>query len=191
MEGETTIDPAGDVEDPQRQKGPSSMQSVTRSERDGMEGEGEEKTEEDVATDLPDVSSPPTGKPGDRHNDDPRAYSLGKTIEDSFRLTRQNLTAIPAAAADGFWYTKDRIEESGGIVVYHTTELLDVRNWRCIAASALMTCSFYTCLFVSIPVLIIIVLVLTIWRHDTKGGDTIVGNITEPFRELFIETDGI
>jgi hypothetical protein len=173
MGGETPTSPAADVEDPPEQNDPPCLQ-------DGIEGEGEEKEEEDIAKDLPDFSDSKK-EPRER---DLRAYSVGRTIEDSFRLTRQNLTAIPAAAADGFWYTKDRVHESGGVVVHRTTELLDVRNWRCIAVSGLMTCSFYTCLIATIPVLIIILLLLTIWRHNEKGGGGIVGNITEPFREL-------
>jgi hypothetical protein len=142
--------------------------------------EGEEKTEEDVATDLPKSSSKGRGEPPQQ----PSSFSVGKTIDDTFRLTRQNLTAVPAAVADGFWHTKDSIEGTGGVVVHKTTELMDVRNWRCIAISGLLTCSFYTCLIVTIPVVIIIVLVLTIWKYDKDGGGKLVGNITEPFRRI-------
>jgi hypothetical protein len=142
---------------------------------------GEEKTEDDVAADLPKLSSEGQGEPQSQPS---TTNSVGKTIDDTFRLTRQNLTAIPAAVADGFWYTKDSIEGTGGVMVHKTTEILDVRNWRCVAISGLLTCSFYTCLIVTIPVVIIIALVLTIWKHDRDGGGKFVGNITEPFRRM-------
>lgn len=142
---------------------------------------GEEKTQDDLAADLPKLSS--AGREDDPHHQ-AMSTSGGKTIDDTFRLTRQNLTAIPAAVADGFWYTKDSIEGTGGVMVHKTTEILDVRNWRCVAISGLLTCSFYTCLIVTIPVVIIIALVLTIWKHDKDGGGKFVGNITEPFKRI-------
>lgn len=95
------------------------------------------------------------------------------------RLTRDHLTSLPHAVADGFWYTRDRVVEGSAAVLHQSSEMAtSVRTWKCWTVSAMMTCSFYMCLAFTIPALILLATLLALRKHNKGGGEPLLHNGT-------------
>jgi hypothetical protein len=65
----------------------------------------------------------------------------------------------------------DDEEVGGGGVAYQLVEILDVRNWRCMTLSCLMTLLFYTIMIAAIPVAVGICLWIFKYKDEEKQAD--------------------